>query len=240
MRLAGCPAGKPRRHGRSAPPLASRARWRCYPAGGRRRRPRAQARPRALPRRLRVWSAISARADVITVLGTGTPLTNRDLGNNGNAALALNLLANDSRIVWLVPGPVVRHRAAGQAVGLRPDPGARLPGDRRDRRARWCWPPCGGCGGSARWSSSRCRSLVRASETAEGHGRLYRSRRARGRAAAAPCAPPRWRGSPPGPGCRRRRRRRRSARSWPTGPGARRRRSAPCCSGRLPATTLRS
>ena len=52
---------------------------------------------------------------IITVLGTGTPLTNLDLGNNGNAALALNLLASDSRIVWLMPGPAAGAGRPAQA-----------------------------------------------------------------------------------------------------------------------------
>ena len=47
-----------------------------------------------------------------------------------------------------------------------------------------CWR-CGRADASARWSPSSCLSVVRASETVEGRGRLYRSRRARDRAAEA-------------------------------------------------------
>ena len=80
--------------------------------------------------------------------------------------------------------------------------------------------------------------LVRASETAEGHGRLYRSRRARGRAAAALRSASVARittrtGLPqtasPEAVCR----------GWLAGPGAVKGRSTPCCSGRFPATTPR-
>ena len=35
--------------------------------------------------------------------GTGAPLTNQDLATRGDAALALDLLSGNSRIVWLVP-----------------------------------------------------------------------------------------------------------------------------------------
>src|SRR4029077_4901340 len=60
---------------------------------------------------------------VITVLGTGTPLTNQDLGNNGNAALALNLLASDAGIVWLMPGPAAGTGLRSRSVyGLIPRP----------------------------------------------------------------------------------------------------------------------
>jgi hypothetical protein len=120
---------------------------------------------------------------VITVLGTGTPLTNRDLGNNGNAALALNLLASDSRIVWLMPGPAAGAGArAGSFEGLIPRPVYLVIAEIAVALVL-----------AALWRMRRFGPLVveplpvvvRASETAEGHGRLYRSRRARGRAAAA-------------------------------------------------------
>jgi hypothetical protein len=120
---------------------------------------------------------------VITVLGTGTPLTNLDLGNNGNAALALNLLANDSRVVWLMPGPVAGPGAgSGSVYGLIPGPVYLVIAEIAVALVL-----------AALWRMRRFGPLVfeplpvvvRASETAEGHGRLYRSRRARDRAAAA-------------------------------------------------------
>ena len=120
---------------------------------------------------------------VITVLGTGIPLTNLDLGNNGNAALALNLLASDSRIVWLMPGPTAGAGAGPRSVyGLVPGPVYLVIAEIAVALLL-----------AALWRMRRFGPLVfeplpvvvRASETAEGHGRLYRSRRARGRAAAA-------------------------------------------------------
>src|ERR1019366_5755213 len=39
---------------------------------------------------------------IITILGTGAPLTNSYLARHGNAALALNLLGAEPRAVWLV------------------------------------------------------------------------------------------------------------------------------------------
>src|SRR5262249_43338157 len=120
---------------------------------------------------------------VITVLGTGIPLTNGDLGNNGNAALALNLLANDSRIVWLMPGPVAGAGAgSGSVYGLIPRPVYLVIAEIAVALVL-----------TALWRMRRFGPLVfeplpvvvRASETAEGHGRLYRSRRARDRAATA-------------------------------------------------------
>jgi Domain of unknown function (DUF4350) len=120
---------------------------------------------------------------VITVLGTGAPLTNHDLGLGGNAALALNLLAGDSRVVWLVPGPVTSAGPGQRSVpGLIPEPFYLLAAELAVALVL-----------AALWRMRRFGPLVfeplpvvvRASETAEGHGRLYRSRRARDRAAAA-------------------------------------------------------
>lgn len=41
--------------------------------------------------------------DRVTLLGDGTPLTNEFLGVEGNAALALRLLGQHSKLVWYVP-----------------------------------------------------------------------------------------------------------------------------------------
>ena len=56
----------------------------------------------------------SSAGRVITVLGTGNPLTNGSLARQGNAALALNLLGTRSRVVWLVPGLGLAGAAGGQ------------------------------------------------------------------------------------------------------------------------------
>jgi Domain of unknown function (DUF4350) len=161
---------------RSAAPGA----WRCYPVG----RAAAPGSPggRAGPG---YASLVRYRSGgrVITVLGTGAPLTNRDLGRGGNAALALNLLAGDSRIVWLVPGPVTGAAPRSRPVsGLIPGPVYLVAAELAIALVL-----------AALWRMRRFGPLVfeplpvvvRASETAEGHGGLYRSRRARDRAAAA-------------------------------------------------------
>jgi Domain of unknown function (DUF4350) len=164
----------------------ARGGWRCYPAGGAAAAGTAGTKTghRAL---LRAGYASLIRYQrggrVITVLGTGTPLTNQDLGNNGNAALALNLLASDARIVWLMPGTAVGTGArSGSVYGLIPRPVYLVIAEIAVALVL-----------AALWRMRRFGPLVfeplpvlvRASETAEGHGSLYRSRRARGRAAAA-------------------------------------------------------
>jgi hypothetical protein len=132
----------------------------------------------------------TASGRVITVLGTGNALTNGSLAQQGNAALALNLLPARSRIVWLVPGLGLpgSATASGSAGGqkslfsLIPLPAylvavqlglaAVLAALWRARRLGPLVP-------------ERLPVVVRASETVEGQAGLYRSRRARDRAAAA-------------------------------------------------------
>jgi hypothetical protein len=124
---------------------------------------------------------------VVTVLGTGNPLTNGSLARLGNAALALNLLGTHARIVWLVPSPALQATGlprGGQKslLSLIPLP-AYLVALQLGIAALL----------AALWRVRRLGPLVpeplpvvvRASETVEGHAALYRSRRARGRAAAA-------------------------------------------------------
>ena len=151
---------------RSAAPGA----WRCYPASG------AAA----------FLVRYAAPGHIVTVLGTGAPLANANLGASGNAALALNLLAAGPRIVWLVPGPLpapaLAHPGQHSLTSL-------VPGQ--------VWAVVIQLGIVvvllALWRMRRLGPLVteplpvvvRACETVEGHGRLYRSRRARDRAAAA-------------------------------------------------------
>ena len=120
----------------------------------------------------------------VTVLGTSAPLTNANLGRNGNAALALNLLDQDSRVVWLVPAPLISPVPAGRSspISLIPAPVHLVAAELAVAVVL-----------AAIWRMRRFGPLVfepmpvvvRASETVAGHGRLYRSRRARGRAAAA-------------------------------------------------------
>jgi Domain of unknown function (DUF4350) len=123
---------------------------------------------------------------VITVLGSGNALTNGSLAQLGNASLAINLLGGRSRIVWLVPEPTL--------------PGGGLPGHSKSLLDLIPLPAylvamqLGVAAVlAALWRARRLGPLVperlpvvvRASETAEGHAGLYRSRRARGSAAAA-------------------------------------------------------
>jgi hypothetical protein len=153
----------PRRHGTAGRPAL------CYPTGG-------------YPSLVRYTAA----GRVITVLGTGNALTNGSLAHLGNAALALNLLGSNSRIVWLVPsaglGPGLRNGGQQSVLSLIPLP-AYLVTIQLGIAAVL----------TALWRVRRLGPLVpeplpvvvRASETVEGHAGLYRSRRARGRAAGA-------------------------------------------------------
>ena len=122
-----------------------------------------------------------AAGRTVTLLGSGVPLTDAALAHRGNAALALNLLRGSPRIVWLVPSPPA-VTAAGQKSLFQEIPGpAYLVTVQLVVAA----------GLAALWRTRRLGPLVaeplpvvvRASETVEGHGRLYRSRRSRGRAA---------------------------------------------------------
>jgi hypothetical protein len=123
---------------------------------------------------------------VITVLGTGNALTNGSLAHLGNAALALNLLGSNSRVVWLVP-------SAGLGAGL-PSSGQQSVLSLVPLPAYLVAIQLGIAAVlTALWRVRRLGPLVpeplpvvvRASETVEGHAGLYRSRRARGRAADA-------------------------------------------------------
>ncbi|HEX5191043.1 MAG TPA: DUF4350 domain-containing protein [Streptosporangiaceae bacterium] len=144
----------------------------CYPAGG-------------FPALVRYRAA----GRTITVLGSGAPLMDGYLARNGNAALALNLLASHRRVIWLTPEPpVVAVPPSGPGQQGQPGP-ALIPWQAwlvviqlaiasvlvGLWRARRLGPLI----------SERLPVVVRASETVEGHAALYQSRRARDRAAAA-------------------------------------------------------
>jgi len=122
----------------------------------------------------------------ITVLGSGTALTNQYLADNGDAALALNLMRHDNRIVWVVPGIAGLTGAPGTGSGqqsffaLVPWPAYLIAiqlGIAVLLAALWRARRHGPL------VAERLPVVVRASETVEGHGRLYQSRRARDRAA---------------------------------------------------------
>ena len=129
---------------------------------------------------------LTLRGRLVTMLGTGAPLTNSALASQGNAALAIDLLPSH-RIVWLVPPASAVAAAAGP-----PRP-----------RSFFSLVPLGAYLVAIQlavalllavaWRARRLGPLVaeplpvvvRAAETVEGHARLYQSRRARARAADA-------------------------------------------------------
>jgi hypothetical protein len=120
----------------------------------------------------------------ITVLATSDPLTNQYLADDGDAALALNLMRRDTQIVWLVPsGPGPAPAAGGQQsfFALVPWPAYLIAiqlGIAVVLAAGWRARRLGPL------VAERLPVVVRAAETVEGHGRLYQARRARDRAAA--------------------------------------------------------
>ncbi len=119
----------------------------------------------------------------ITVVGSSDFMTNERLLQAGNAALAMNLAGTRPRLIWYAP-----HQAEGEnsspvsVFDLIPD------------NVTWIvWQLWIVVLLVALWKGRRIGPLVaeelpvvvRASETVEGRGRLYRSRRARDRAASA-------------------------------------------------------
>ncbi|NGX06007.1 DUF4350 domain-containing protein [Mycobacteroides franklinii] len=114
----------------------------------------------------------------ITVLGDDTLLSNKQLTKQGNAALAMNLAGRSSQLVWYVPErPKVGISAKPKSMSdLIPD-----------QVSMAIWQLCLVVLLLAMWRGRRLGPIVaeklpvvvRASETTEGRGRLYRSRRAR-------------------------------------------------------------
>jgi hypothetical protein len=125
---------------------------------------------------------------LITVLSTGVPLTNASLDQQGNAALAINLLSSGHGVVWLVPS-LPASAGAGAGAGQPKSLASLVPlaaylvmiqlGVALLLTAMWRGRRLGPL------IAERLPVVVRASETVEGHARLYQSRRARGRAAVA-------------------------------------------------------
>jgi len=148
--------------------------WRCYPPAGSSMRPTFSYLVR-----------YAGRGHLTTVVGTGVPLANQNLTAHGNAALALNLLAASPRIVWLVPGPLPGPATQHGERSLT----SLIPGQVYAVVIQFGIVVLV----LALWRMRRLGPLVteplpvvvRACETVEGHGRLYRSRRARDRVAAA-------------------------------------------------------
>ncbi|MEO6792934.1 MAG: DUF4350 domain-containing protein [Mycobacterium sp.] len=124
-----------------------------------------------------------SEARTITVVGSASFMTNTDLAREGNAALALNLAGSRDRLVWYAP----QHFEGGKS-------GTATISDLIPKGVTWLfWQLCVALALAALWKGRRLGPLVaeslpvvvRASETVEGLGRLYRSHRARDRAAAA-------------------------------------------------------
>jgi hypothetical protein len=122
----------------------------------------------------------------VTLLGSGQPLSNANLASRGDAALALNLLAGSRQIIWLAPRAPAIPGAAG------PTPPKSLLQEIPGPAYLVALQVFLAVALAAVWRMRRLGPLVteplpvivRASETVEGHGRLYRSRHSRDRAAA--------------------------------------------------------
>lgn len=119
----------------------------------------------------------------VTVVGSAAFMTNAELAAGGNAALAMNLAGHSPHLVWYAP----QHLEAGQ-------PGAKSLTDLMPDRVGWIVAQLVLVVVLlAIWQARRLGPLVaeelpvvvRASETVEGRGRLYRARRSRDRAAQA-------------------------------------------------------
>jgi hypothetical protein len=122
----------------------------------------------------------------VTLLADGQFMTNRRLDEDGNAALAMNLAGDASRLAWLVAPEEGTNAsdAAGRSslVALIPTPvwwsagtlalAVMLAAVWRGRRL-------------GPVVTERLPAVVRAAETVEGRGRLYRAHRARFQAARA-------------------------------------------------------
>ncbi|MBB5777432.1 DUF4350 domain-containing protein [Nonomuraea jabiensis] len=122
---------------------------------------------------------------VTTVVGDGGFLTNQRLAEDGNAALALNLIGTGRPVTWLV-------RPATPPVTELPGERGKSMYDLMPESIRWTvYMSLIALAVTAFWRGRRLGPVVteklpvvvRAAETVEGRGRLYRARRARQRAA---------------------------------------------------------
>jgi hypothetical protein len=125
----------------------------------------------------------TADGRTVTVVGTADFMINSGLTKQGNAALAMNLVGSRERVIWYTP-TLVEGESDSTASIMDLIPG----------RVNWIvLQLCLVVLLVAMWRGRRIGPLVaedlpvvvRASETVEGRGRLYRSRRSRDRAADA-------------------------------------------------------
>ncbi len=133
----------------------------------------------------------TADGHTVTVLGDASFMTNLRLAEDGNAALALNLAGARPKLVWLAE-PDDPDEAGDPGAGAEGQ--ARSLGDLMPGGVRWAVLQLAvAVALAALWRGRRLGPVVverlpvvvRAAETVEGRGRLYRSRRARDRAALA-------------------------------------------------------
>jgi hypothetical protein len=119
----------------------------------------------------------------VTAVGSTDFMTNGSLLQAGNAALAMNLAGDRPRLIWYAPHRVEGETSSPASIS-----------DLIPENVIWIvWQLCLVVLLVALWKGRRPGPLVaeqlpvvvRASETVEGRGRLYRSRRARDRAAEA-------------------------------------------------------
>lgn len=131
-----------------------------------------------------VLARYTADGRTITAVGSAVFMMNEGLLEEGNAALAMNLAGTHPRVVWYAPQ---RSEVADSGGGA--DVSDLIP-----KQVTWVvWQLVFAVALLALWKGRRVGPLVaerlpvvvRASETVEGRGRLYRSRRARDRAAEA-------------------------------------------------------
>lgn len=131
----------------------------------------------------------STRTRIVDAVGSASSFTNAHLAEEGNAALALNLLGSREQLVWYVPSPADLPTPGSASPEQPPDVLDLLPEPLRFALAQ-------GVVAIALLMLARARRLgpvvteplpvvVRASETVEGLARLYHRARARDRAAAA-------------------------------------------------------
>ncbi|MFI0357241.1 DUF4350 domain-containing protein [Actinomadura sp. 9N407] len=127
---------------------------------------------------------IPAAGRTVTVLGSAQPLTNEKLGDEGNAALGMNLADARSGVVWLIPDlPAPGDGSEEETLGDLLPFGVRLLILQlliavlliALWRARRLGPVV----------AENLPVIVRSAETVEGRARLYRAHRARGSAADA-------------------------------------------------------
>jgi hypothetical protein len=138
----------------------------CYPDEG-------------LPRMVRL--PVGGRT--VTVLGSGRPFGNDNLAKDGNAALGINVAGARPSLVWLVPGLPQAGEGGDKSFAELVPPGVKLGFLQLLIAVALV----------ALWRSRRLGPVVveplpvvvRSAETVEGRARLYRSRRARDRAADA-------------------------------------------------------